>query len=305
MMVGGSAPAAGRRGVAAALAAACVMGAGRVARDRAASRAEAAACADPDAWRSLPPTPALPRPDSSGLLPVGNARIFVASYGAGEPVLLLHGGLANSDYWGHVIPALARRFGVRVMDTRGHGRSSLGSGTLSYSVFASDVLAVLDRLGIGRTAVVGWSDGGITGLALALARPDRVSHLFTLGANANRAGLRADPQTSPTVRAFQQRCAAEYQALSPNPAEYGRLRQELRRMWRTEPNYTPAQLGGIKRPTMIAAGEHDEFITEAHTRALAAAIPSARLVIQPCVSHFALLQDPARLVSEIMPFLES
>ena len=282
------------------LASACVMGAGRLARDRPASRPEASACANPDTWRSLPPTPTLPQPDSSFLLPLGDARLFVASYGAGEPVLLLHGGLANSAYWGHVIPVLARRFRVLALDTRGHGRSSLGREALSYRLMAADATAVLDQLGVARATIAGWSDGGITGLEMAMTTPARVTRLLTLGANANPAGLRADAQAAPAVRAFQQRCAAEYQALSPHPEDYGRLRSALRLLWRTEPDFAPARLGSIRLPAVIAAGEHDEYVTQTHTRALAAAIPSARLTILPCVSHFALLQDPARVASEIM-----
>src|SRR5580698_6404810 len=82
-----------------------------------------AARAEPQ-WLTLPPTPSLPQATQSGLAPVNGIKIWYATFGRGEPVILLHGGLANSNYWGHQVPALAERYRVIVMDSRGHGRSS-------------------------------------------------------------------------------------------------------------------------------------------------------------------------------------
>jgi pimeloyl-ACP methyl ester carboxylesterase len=88
----------------------------------------AAAAETADApWLTLPPTPALPPPTRSDLAAVNGTRIFFAQFGAGKPVLLLHGGLGNSNWWGHQVPALARHFSVLAIDTRGHGRSPVTS----------------------------------------------------------------------------------------------------------------------------------------------------------------------------------
>ena len=75
-------------------------------------------------WQRLPPTPTLPKPDRSGTAPVNGIRLWYATYGHGDPVILVHGGLANSSYWGLQIPVLAQRYEVIVLDSRGHGRSS-------------------------------------------------------------------------------------------------------------------------------------------------------------------------------------
>ena len=91
--------------------------------------------------------------------------------------------------------------------------------------------------------------------------------------------------------------------MSPRPDGFDRLRHALQQMWRSGPDYSPAQLAGIRAPTTIAAGEHDEFIAAAHTRTLAAAIPGASLLIQPGVSHFAMLQDPQQFAADVMRFL--
>ena len=145
------------------------------------------------AWMTLPATPVLPeQASSSGLAQVNGIQIFCATFGQGVPVVFLHGGLANSNYWGAQVASLFERYRVIVMDTRGHGRSPLLSRHFSYATFADDVIATLNVLGIDRAHVVGWSDGAITGLQLAMNRPDRVSSLFAFGANRNIDGVRPE-----------------------------------------------------------------------------------------------------------------
>src|SRR5271165_3400570 len=75
-------------------------------------------------WMSLPPTPSLPKADESGYAPVNGIKIWYAEFGSGTPIILLHGGLANSNYWGKLIPALSSHHRIIVMDSRGHGRST-------------------------------------------------------------------------------------------------------------------------------------------------------------------------------------
>ena len=111
---------------------------------------------------------------------VNGTSVYYAQFGQGPPVLLLHGGLANSNYWGLQVVELAKEFSVLVMDTRGHGRSPVMSQVFSYSAFADDVAGLLDVLNIPTVAIVGWSDGGVTGLELAMKRADRVNKLFAL-----------------------------------------------------------------------------------------------------------------------------
>src|SRR5205814_754855 len=101
-------------------------------------------------WQSLPPTPSLPAPAKSGYAPVNGIRMFYAVFGQGSPVLLLHGGLGNSNYWGEVIPILVRsHYEVIVTDSRGHGRSTRTAEPYSYELTA----AQLKRITV-RTAIV-------------------------------------------------------------------------------------------------------------------------------------------------------
>jgi len=100
----------------------------------------AAAGVEPQ-WLTLPPTPSLPKAEQSGYAPINGIKIWYATFGNGEPVLLLHGGLANSNYWGNQVPALARSYRVIVMDSRGHGRSTHDERPYGYDLMASNVLA--------------------------------------------------------------------------------------------------------------------------------------------------------------------
>ena len=84
---------------------------------------------------------------------------------------MVHGGLANSDYWGLQVPVLAQHYQVIVLDSRGHGRSTRTAAPIGYDVMAADVLALMDALHIRKAALVGWSDGAIIGLDIAIHHP--------------------------------------------------------------------------------------------------------------------------------------
>ncbi|MBV9834207.1 MAG: alpha/beta hydrolase [Alphaproteobacteria bacterium] len=259
----------------------------------------------PQRWEILSPTPALPVPRVAGLVSISDIRIWRGEFGGGEPVLFLHGGLAHSNYWGRQIADVAARHRVIAMDTRGHGRSTSGTKPLSYRLLADDVLGLLDALKIERTAIVGWSDGAIVGLDMAMRRPDRLSRLFAFGANFNLGGLWPEgPQTATFIQ-YAERCRVEYAGLSPAPANWPKLVAGLRRMWSSSPSWTTEQLSRIRVATVVAGAEYDEIIRQEHTAALAAAIPGARLVTMPAVSHFAMLQDPERFNAELLAFLRS
>jgi len=170
-------------------------------------------------WLNLPPTPGLPSAAQSGYAEINGVKIWYAVFGHGQPVLLLHGGLANSNYWGNLVPALSNDYQVVVMDSRGHGRSSRSSEPLGYDLMASDVLALMDFLKLDKAAIIGWSDGAIIGLDIAIHHPERLTKLFAFAANSDPDGV-ADVSQSQVFNAYMARAKAEYQNLSPTPAEY-------------------------------------------------------------------------------------
>jgi pimeloyl-ACP methyl ester carboxylesterase len=261
------------------------------------------AYAQSERWMTLPPTPSLPPPQSSGQVAVNGASIWYAVFGSGPPVVLLHGGLANSNYWGHQVPALAQKYQVIVIDSRGHGRSTRSAQPYGYELMASDVLGVLDKLGVQKAAVVGWSDGAIIGLSLALHHPERVARLFAFAANSDPSGVK-DVDKSPVFQAFIARAEKEYEALSATPTGYKQFVAEISTMWSREPNWTKADLARIAVPTWIVDADHDEAIERENTELMAAAIPKAGLLLQPEVSHFSMLQDPAQFTADVLRFLE-
>jgi pimeloyl-ACP methyl ester carboxylesterase len=140
---------------------------------------------------------------ASGSAPVNGVRLWYATFGAdqGEPVILLHGGLANSDYWGHQVRALMNRYRVVVMDSRGHGRSTRNEQPYGYDLMESDVSGLMDFLKIPKATIVGWSDGAIIGLDLAMHHQDRVAKLFAFAANSDPSGV-TDIARSPVFNAF-------------------------------------------------------------------------------------------------------
>lgn len=254
------------------------------------------------AWITLPPTPALPAPAQSGYANLNGIRIWYASFGTGAPVLLLHGGLANSNYWGLEVPALAQHYRVIVMDSRGHGRSARDARPFGYDLMASDVLALMDRLHIAKAAIVGWSDGAIIGLDLAIHHPDRVSGVFAFAANSNPSGVK-DVSKSPAFNAFIARAAKEYETLSPTPREYKPFLAQITKMWATQP-FFDSDLGNIRAPVWIVDADHDEAIKRENTLFMADHVPGASLLILPGTSHFAFLQDPETFTFAVLHFLK-
>ncbi len=253
-------------------------------------------------WLILPPTPTLPEPTASGYAPVNGIRIWYAQFGSGEPVVFLHGGLANANYWGNQVRALAGRYRIIVMDSRGHGRSTRNAEPFGYDVMAADVLGVMAFLHIPRAAIVGWSDGAILGLDIAIHHPERVTKLFAFAANSDPGGVK-DVNRSSVFRAFIARAGREYARLSPTPRGYASFVSQITRMWAVQPHFTDTELGSIRVPVWIVDADHDEAIRRENTLYMADHIPGASLLIQPGVSHFSFLQDPEQFTRDVGHFL--
>jgi pimeloyl-ACP methyl ester carboxylesterase len=256
-------------------------------------------------WKTLPPTPSLPAATRSGTVAVDGAKIYYAQFGTGRPVVLLHGGIGNSDYWGHLVPALvAKHFQVTVIDSRGHGRSTRTAAPFHYARMADDVVGVLDALKIERTDLVGWSDGGIIGLDLAIRHPTRLRRMAIYGANSDPSGTFPDVEKAPIFAAYIERAAVEYAHLSPTPKEFDAFVTQVQGMWASEPRYRKADLRRITIPTLVFDGAHEEAIRTEHTRYLARTIPHATLKLLPDASHFGMLQTPEVFNAAVIDYLD-
>src|SRR4051794_2666770 len=114
---------------------------------------------------------------------LGASDVWYERSGAGDPVVLLHGGLSDGSAWGAQLPAVAERHLVFVPDRRGHGQSADTEAAFHYDDMAAETIEFLERVVGGPAHLVGWSDGGIVALLVARARPDLVRRQVLIGAN--------------------------------------------------------------------------------------------------------------------------
>ena len=237
---------------------------------------------------------------------INGIDIYYEVYGEGEPVLLIHGGLANGDHWVNIIPALTDAgYQAIVMDSRGHGRSSFDETPISYEVMASDVLGLMDHLEIDKADIVGWSDGGIIGLEIAINDPERLNKVVAYGANFDPTGVRLDIGANDYFNAYIERASEEYQELSPAPERWDEFLGNISNMWATEPNYTEEQLRSITTPFLILDGAKEEAIDLNQTKLMALLIPGAELEIMPDTGHFALFEQPEEFARIVLDYLGS
>jgi len=225
-------------------------------------------------------------------------RIYYETYGQGEPLLLLHGNGQSISAFNGQIPALAQHFQVIAVDTRAQGQSTTDGRTLTYDLFAEDVSALLTALRLPAAHVLGWSDGGNTGLSLALHHPSQVKKLVTMGANLWADTTAVTAATLAEVRKGKR----EMTLLWPFVKQARRVRP-LMVLLLDYPRMKPAELAGIAAPTLVLAGEKD-LIKESHTRLIAAGIPRGQARILPGLTHYAPQEDPAAFNAAVLEFLQ-
>src|ERR1019366_1932309 len=257
-------------------------------------------------WKTLPDVPQMSQAAESGLAAVDDIKMYYAIFNkeGKEPVILLHGGFGSSDDWGFKVPLLAKTHKVIIVDSGGRGRSTISDQPLSYNLMASDVLKLMDYLKIKKASIVGWSDGGIIGLIMAIQYPEHVNKLFTFGANYNLSGYKAEPFDSALAARYMATVQANYRKLSPTPDNFSSLSEALDKMSSTEPDLKPAQIKTIIAPTVIACGQYEQFIKREHFENLAHLIPNAKLVILSNVSHGGPWQDPGQFHEAVMNLLD-
>jgi pimeloyl-ACP methyl ester carboxylesterase len=244
-----------------------------------------------------------PLPSPTAYVENESARIWYAAFGAGPPVILLHGGLGHSGNWGHQVPALTGAgYRVVLIDSRGHGHSTRDSRPFGYELMASDVLAVMDALRLEKPAIVGWSDGACIGLVLAAKVPERIAGVFFFACNMDPGGARQF-EPGPIIDRCFGRHARDYAELSATPDQFEDFVDAVSLMQKTQPDYSASDLAGVRVPVAIVQGEHDEFIKPEHAEYLARSIPGAELTLLPGVSHFAPLQRPEQFNNAIRAFL--
>jgi pimeloyl-ACP methyl ester carboxylesterase len=234
---------------------------------------------------------------------VNGISIYYETYGHGRPVLLLHGATAFLETMHYFITGLEPAHFVIAVDSRAQGRSTDSDAPISYALMGDDMIKLLDTMHISSTDVVGWSDGGIIGLDMAMKHPDRVRRLVAIGANYDVDGI--DPKDfDPNNEQPSSAAKLFYERVAPDPSHFPIMYKKVMTMIATQPHYTLAELSQIRCPTLIVAGEHD-MILSAHTAQLAAAIPGARKIIVPGASHFGPLEQPQLYDAMVLEFLDA
>ena len=221
--------------------------------------------------------------------------LYYEKRGAGEPLVLLHGNGEDGSYFLHQMEAFSREFLVYALDTRGHGRSPRGSAPFTISQFAEDLRQALEKIAPEPVHLLGFSDGGNIAVAFALRWPGLLRSLILNGANLRPSGVKFFVQ-APIVLGY-----GLCRLLSPFSSQAGK-NGELLGLMVTQPHVEERELGGIRVPALVIAGNRD-MIREAHTRSIAAGIAGSRLVILGG-DHFVASKEPEAFNRAVEVFLE-
>ena len=214
--------------------------------------------------------------------------------GEGFPLFLLHGNGEDTTYFEHQMEPFARHFRVIAIDTRGHGQTPRGEAPFTIRQFAEDLLAFMDRMGIEKAHILGFSDGGNIAMLFAMAHPERVGKLILDGANLDASGVKWKIQIQIEIG---YRMAKLFARKSPE----ARKNAELLGLMVNDPNVKPEELARIQSPTLVMAGDKD-MIKDGHTRLIAQSIPGAELAIIPG-THFIANQNPGPFNEAVLRFL--
>jgi len=210
---------------------------------------------------------------------IRNFRMYCEEYGKGTPVLLIHGNGRSIEDFRYQIPFFAKTNRVIVADSRAQGRSIDPSDSLTYEMMAEDYNALLEAKHLDSVQIIGWSDGGIIGLLLAIRHPDKVKKLAISGANLRPDTTAINPELLGIVK-------EEYKTLLAKSNKTATEKNELKlmRLLVEEPDIPVSALAGIKCPTLVIAGDQD-LINLQHTVLISRNIPKSYLWIIPGTGH--------------------
>ncbi|WP_028643217.1 alpha/beta fold hydrolase [Nocardioides sp. URHA0020] len=225
--------------------------------------------------------------------------------GAGEPVLMLHGGYCSIENLRSLGDGLIDAYRVHAPERVGHGRTADRVGSLSYAGALAETIAYLDVVGVDSAHVVGFSDGAILGLMMAMEHPARVRSVVSISANLDPDGfVPAEDFARATSAEASAQIEREYRDLTPDgPGHEEVIVAKLTRMWETEPQIKPAQLEAVRAPVLVVVGDRDVIRPE-HTLLISRSIPEAQLAVVPDAGHLVAQDRPALLGLIVREFLD-
>lgn len=230
-------------------------------------------------------------PDAGKYANIYGVKLYYEVYGQGQALLMLHGNGGSMSAFKNQIPFFEKQFKVIAVDSRLQGKSGGSPDTLSYDMMADDFAALLDELKIDSAYVLGWSDGGIDGIILAMKYPGKVKKLAVSGANTLADTTALYPKDLSKIRKNM-----EKKAISERE-------KTLLSMLLNQPNIPYSELKKIHCPVLVMAGDKDMIRAE-HTLKIYQSLPTASLCIFPDSHHNALIQHPTLFNETVMTFFK-
>ncbi len=230
---------------------------------------------------------------------VRGIKLYCEVYGKGRPLLLIHGNGGDISAFKNNIAWFARQYKVISVDSRAHGKSKDSSDSLSFEMMADDFASLLTAMHIDSTYIIGWSDGGITALVMAILHPGKVIRLASTGANLW-------PDSTALLPALWKEEQQYYEA---NKSKTFTTEKE-KNDWKIfmldwlQPNIPLAALQSIKCPSLIIAGDHDLIVAQ-HTVAIYQHIPKAWLWIVPNSGHGTLIEHRDEFNNKVNEFFRN
>lgn len=226
-------------------------------------------------------------------------KMYVETYGHGKPLIMLHGNNGNMSSFSRNVPFFDKEYKVILVDSRAQGKSVDDRDSLSFEMMADDVNALMDTMHIKSAYVIGWSDGGIDALELAMRHPDKVVKLVATGAN-----LWPDSTAIDGKDWLEEK--KELPKYQNNPGKTSQQREERKMFlldW-NQPHITLADLHKIQCPTLIMCGDHD-VIKVQHTALIAKNIPRANLWVVKNSGHGTLFEHRREADANVDYFLSN
>ncbi len=238
-------------------------------------------------------------------LDVYGSGLYHETYGAGVPLLLLHGGMGSISNFTSVIPELSKHYKIYALDSPGHGRSE-GIDSLSYQTMSNHISEFIRKLELDSLHIAGFSDGAIAALWVARDHPEKVKKVI-FGAGALGPGY-STPDGLAMLRSILPETIPEtfanaYREKSPNPEEWEGFVNASKQMWLDPVWFPEEELEAIKAKTLILFGDRDPFIPLQHTLDIYSRMSDGSLSILPDTGH-GIFENAELVLPVLMDFLE-
>jgi pimeloyl-ACP methyl ester carboxylesterase len=233
---------------------------------------------------------------------LGDVKTWYDEHGAGDPLVLMHGGLVDARFFAPNLGALVEHFHVYTPERRGHGHTADVDGPISYQLMADDTIAFLETV-VGEPAdVVGHSDGALTAMLVAMQRPELVKRLVLIGGGFNKRG-EAMPDMEWDVDQIFQFLGSAYGEVSPDGIDHFKVvATKIGEMAAREPNLQASELAAVTQRTLVMFAD-DDLMTMGHVVEMYDALPNAELAVVPGTSHFLTQEKPALVNALVLDFL--